>query len=120
MLTEQLHGLIGGAARTARLVEAHAGGVLSLPRKNDRPLMALASPLRSEAAKLSFPTFAPLVLVRDLDRMLTPDREILQATYGVTRAEAAIATALHHVADRKKPGARTAAGFLAVLIRDAT
>jgi len=114
VLTEQLHGLIGGAARTAGLVEAHAGGVLSLPRK------ALASPLRSEAAKLSFPTFAALVLVGDLDRMLTPDREILQATYGVTRAEAAIATALHHVADRKKPGARTAAGFLAVLIRDAT
>jgi len=94
LLTEQLQGLIGGAARTSGLVEAHAGGVLTLPRKNGRSLIALVSPLCGEAAKLSFPTFATLVLVRDPDSMVTPDREILRAMYGVTRAEAAIATAL--------------------------
>jgi len=94
VLTERLHGLIGGAARTAGLVEAHSGGVLTLPRKNGRPLIVLVSPLRSEAAKLSFPTFAALVLVRDPDRVITPDREILRAMYGMTRAEAVIATAL--------------------------
>lgn len=93
-LTDRLHALIAGAARTAGLRGADPGGTLPLPRREGRPLLALVSPLRAERAGLLFPPQAALVLVRDPDRAPAVDTASLRALYGLTRAEAAVVAEL--------------------------
>ncbi|MBN9562421.1 MAG: hypothetical protein J0H14_17095 [Alphaproteobacteria bacterium] len=93
-VTERLHALIAGAARTAGLRGADPGGTLPLPRREGRPLVALVSPLRTEPAGLGFAPLAALVLARDPDRAPAVDTEALRALYGLTRAEAAVVAEL--------------------------
>lgn len=93
-VTERLHALIAGAARTAGLRGTDPGGTLPLPRREGRPLLALVSPLRAEPAGFGFPPFAALVLVRDPDRPAAVDTEALRALYGLTRAEAGVVAEL--------------------------
>lgn len=94
MLTNQLHACVAGATATARLSATHPGGMISLPRTEGRPLIALISPFRTETAGLASPSAGALVLVRDPDRTAGPDPDELQTLFGMTPAEALTAIAL--------------------------
>jgi hypothetical protein len=61
------------AVRLAAGRNGAGGGVVTIPRPEQRPLLALVTPLRGEAAGLPVPAEAALVLVRDPDRPVAMD-----------------------------------------------
>lgn len=94
--TDLLQKLIAGAARTALgIAFKNSGGTLSVARSSEkRPLMALVSPLgRSEVARPARRA-AAIVFVNDPELEPKAPSEALAWAYGLTAAEARLASAL--------------------------
>jgi len=81
------------AAQTAVLhaLIAGEGGSLLLPRPGRAPLGIVVIPMRSEASWLISDRPAALVFIADADREATPPGQRLQAMFGLTPAQAALA-----------------------------
>jgi DNA-binding CsgD family transcriptional regulator len=81
------------AAQTAalRALIAGQGGSLSLPRPRRAPLGIVVVPMRGEASWLIRDQPAALVFLADADGDAAPPDQRLQAMFGLTRAQAALA-----------------------------
>ncbi|OJY71860.1 MAG: hypothetical protein BGP12_09750 [Rhodospirillales bacterium 70-18] len=85
---ERLQAATGGASATAGTSIGACGGVVPLPRRSGRPLVALVIPLRTGIIASPKTSAVALVLIRDPDLPPAVDTGILRATLGLTPAEA--------------------------------
>ena len=92
-LQPRFESLVLQAAQVAAGINADPGGVLSLSRPGRQSLQVRVLPLRTTGAFM--PSTAPvLVLVADPETIQTHPAEILQALYGFSASEAAVANHL--------------------------
>jgi DNA-binding CsgD family transcriptional regulator/PAS domain-containing protein len=90
-----LRKLIGGAAQTGNGNGLDAGGSLALERPSGRrSLTLLVSPVRSIGADTIDGCAAALVFVGDPEQRVEPPIEALRRLWGLTRAEARVASLL--------------------------
>lgn len=90
-----LRKLIGCATQTGNGNGLGAGGSLALERPSGRrPLMLLISPVRSIGANVIDHHAAALVFVSDPEQRVEPPLEALRRHWGLTRAEARVASLL--------------------------
>lgn len=92
--TDRLHRLIMEAAETAAGRSVNSGGIVALHRGLKRPLTAVVSPMWGEAFDAGHPLPAALVFVRDPERKAISRPDALKNLFGLTDAEARIASAL--------------------------
>jgi DNA-binding CsgD family transcriptional regulator/PAS domain-containing protein len=93
--TQQLHGMIAGAAKMARGEGIAAGGFLALPRPSGkRPLSVLVAPLGRHAFAPGIRTPAVVVFVTDPERMPESPPDALSRLYELTAAESRLAELL--------------------------
>jgi DNA-binding CsgD family transcriptional regulator len=90
---DRLSGLIRDAADTAAGTGGSSGGTLALERPNRLPLTALVAPFRPARNGLGSALPAAILFVRDPE-MLTAAAMALQGLFGLTPAEAVVASAL--------------------------
>jgi DNA-binding CsgD family transcriptional regulator len=90
-----LRKLIGGAAQTGNGNGLDAGGSLALERPSSRrPLTLRVTPVRSIDADTIDGRAAALLFVSDPERCVEPPLEALRRHWGLTRAEARVASLL--------------------------
>ncbi len=71
-----------------------AGGALTLPRPEARPLSLLVCPLRPGAMRIEPSQPAAMIFIGDPDRQREPSMSVLAQTYNLTPAEAPLTEAL--------------------------
>jgi DNA-binding CsgD family transcriptional regulator len=104
---DELRRLIHHAARAALGRSAEADGMLTLPRREGRPLSLLVCPLRPDAMSMGPPTATALIFLGDPDADRPTPQHALIDLYGLTPAEARLMAALvdgerlEHFADRR-------------------
>jgi DNA-binding CsgD family transcriptional regulator len=87
--------LVAGACATGARAGIEAGGVLQVPRSSGaRPLTLVVAPLRLEGWALSPGDPAAIVFAGDPDRHPESARDTLRRLFGLTPAEAEVATLL--------------------------
>jgi DNA-binding CsgD family transcriptional regulator len=91
--SDRLSALIRGAADTAAGCGTSPGGMLVLERFDRLPLTALVAPLRPARDGLGASLPAAILFIRDPEARC-PGGEALQALFGLTPAEATIASSL--------------------------
>lgn len=100
--TARLHAMIAGAAATANGDAVDAGGLLLLERPSGkRPLQLVVSAL-PRAEVVSETQASAIVFINDPDRAAESDLTLLRRFYGLSRAEADVASLLvqdHSIAD---------------------
>jgi len=89
----RLSGLIRDAADTAAGRGCSAGGMLVLERSDRLPLTALVAPFRPGQDGFGVSLPAAILFIRDPEAQ-SPARDALQALFGLTPAEARVASAL--------------------------
>jgi DNA-binding CsgD family transcriptional regulator len=93
--TQELHGMIASAARTARGEGTSSGGFLALPRPSGkRPLSALVAPVGRNAFAPGIRTPAVVVFVTDPERKPESLPGALARLYQLTAAESRLAELL--------------------------
>jgi DNA-binding CsgD family transcriptional regulator len=92
-VTDRLTALIRSAVDTATGCPGSPGGVLAIERDDRLPLTILVAPFRTARNGFGAPVPAAIVFVRDPERP-TPMRLALQSLFGLTIAEACIASML--------------------------
>jgi DNA-binding CsgD family transcriptional regulator len=114
-----LHRMIADSVRTAAGAAAQTQDTLALSRLSGRrPLEVLVLPLRSRCELLGHNRARAVVFVTDPDIPLDRNEERLRQLYGLTRAEARLATALVHAGSLEEAAAAagitgsTARGYL--------
>jgi PAS domain-containing protein len=92
----QLHSLVAAAAQTSGGHSDASGGTLKISRPSfRRPLSVLVTPIHSPlAGDFGDVTHIAALFVTDPDRRIADDAPALRAIWGLTPAEAAIATAV--------------------------
>jgi len=89
----RLQALIGGATRAGTGKGLSAGGTILISREKGRPLSITVAPLR-EFSSIFSQRPAAVLFISDLDRNLELPSDLLQRCYGLTPAEARLATLL--------------------------
>ncbi|HJU29402.1 MAG TPA: helix-turn-helix transcriptional regulator [Candidatus Binataceae bacterium] len=92
--TARLAMLVSGAVATACGREGSAGGTVSIARAEGLPLTVLVAPFRPARDGIGAAAPAAIVLVRDPERPATPGIAALQQLFGLTPAEATVASQL--------------------------
>ena len=92
--TTRLAMLIRGAVATACGREGSAGGTVSIARAEGLPVTVLVAPFRPARDGIGAAAPAAIVLVRDPERPAAPSIAALQQLFGLTPAEATVASQL--------------------------
>lgn len=93
--TRALRSLIAQACPGPACGKPRRGGAMALARQGSpRPLVAVAAPLPGEALPFISPAPGAVLFLCDPDRQAKPDDGLLSRLYGLTRAEARLASAL--------------------------
>jgi DNA-binding CsgD family transcriptional regulator/PAS domain-containing protein len=85
---------INAAARTAVGASLESGGILVLPRADGPPLSLLICPVSPDAVDLGMPRHPVIIFIDDPGSRRPPAPSLLREIYGLTPAEARLATAL--------------------------
>lgn len=91
--TDQLMQMIQGAADAAAGRNGSSGGGIAISREDQLPLSVLVAPFRPAQAGLGAPQPAAILFIRDPEAP-TMSKLTLQSVFGLTPAEASIASAL--------------------------
>jgi len=91
--TDRHSELIRGAVDAAAGAAETSGGPMLIPRQDRLPLTILVAPFRLARNSPGAATQAAILFIRDPEAS-TPSVEAIQALFGATRAEAAVAAAL--------------------------
>ena len=92
--SERLRLLIQGAVDTASGHQGSPGGTVSIAREKRLPVTVMVAPFRPARDGAGAPIPAAILFVRDTEYPPSPDSEAMQGLFGLTPAEATIASHL--------------------------